>query len=111
MSSFHPFRFGIFLHNTNPSIQGLIDQARRAEQLGYATVLVPDHLGDAFAPSLALSVIAQATSSIRIGSFVYSNDFRHPVLLAKEVVTLDVLSQGRMEWGMGAGWMEEEYVQ
>jgi len=106
-----PFRFGIFSHNTSPSKQVLVDQARKAERIGYSTFLVPDHLGDQFSSVLALAMTASATSSLRIGSFVFDNDFRHPVLLAKDAATLDVLSDGRFEFGLGAGWMRLEYEQ
>jgi probable F420-dependent oxidoreductase len=104
-----PFRFGLFSHNTSPSLAHLVEQGRRAEQAGYACFLVPDHLEDQFAAALALAMVAQATTSIRIGSFVFDNDFRHPVLLAKDVATLDQLSNGRFEFGLGAGWMQSEY--
>jgi probable F420-dependent oxidoreductase len=104
-----PFRFGVVSHNTNVSLDALVARARLAEHLGYTTFLIPDHLGDQFDTSLALALVAQATSTLRIGSFVFANDFRHPVLLAKTVATLDVLSGGRFELGLGAGWMQSEY--
>lgn len=106
-----PFRFGVITHNTDPSLDNLVARARLAERLGYATFLVPDHLGDQFDTSLALAVVAQATSRLRIGSFVFANDFRHPALLAKTAATLDLLSGGRFELGLGAGWMQSEYEQ
>jgi probable F420-dependent oxidoreductase len=104
-----PFRFGLLSHNTSPSLEYLVALARRAEQAAYATFLLPDHLEDQFAPALALAMVVQATTSIRIGSCVFDNDFRHPVLLAKDVATLDHLSHGRFELGLGAGWMQSEY--
>jgi len=104
-----PFRFGLLSHNTSPSQDYLVAQALRAEQAGYATFLLPDHLEDQFAPALALAMVAQATTSIRMGSCVFDNDFRHPALLAKDVATLDQLSHGRFEFGLGAGWMQSEY--
>ncbi len=79
-----PFRFGVFSHNTSPSKHVLVGQARKAERLGYSTFLVPDHLGDQFSSVLALAMTASATTSLRIGSFVFDNDFRHPVLLARD---------------------------
>jgi probable F420-dependent oxidoreductase len=106
-----PFRFGVISHNTNPSLDALVARARLAERLGYSTFLIPDHLGDQFDTSLALALVARATSTLRVGSFVFDNDFRHPVLLAKAAATLDVLSGGRFELGLGAGWMEAEYEQ
>ncbi len=106
-----PFRFGIISHNTSPSLPMLIERARRAEQLGYATFLLPDHLEDQFAPALALAMVASATATLRMGSLVFDNDFRHPALLAREAATLDILSNGRFELGLGAGWMQSEYEQ
>jgi probable F420-dependent oxidoreductase len=86
-------------------------KARRAEHLGYSVLLVPDHLEAQLAPVPALLAAAEATTSLRIGSYVFANDFRHPVLLAQEAATLDVLSEGRFELGIGAGWMRTEYEQ
>lgn len=106
-----PFRFGLFCHNTTPSLEEMVKQASLAEQLGYNSFLLPDHIGDQFAPALALAHIARATTRLRIGSMVFNNDLRHPILLAKEAATLDQLSHGRLELGMGAGWMESEYRQ
>jgi probable F420-dependent oxidoreductase len=111
MQSHRPFRFGVITHNTDPSMDKLVARARLAEHLGYSTFLVPDHLGDQFDTSLALALVAQATSTLRIGSFVFANDFRHPALLAKTAATLDLLSGGRFELGLGAGWMQAEYEQ
>jgi probable F420-dependent oxidoreductase len=85
------------------------DQARRAEDLGYATLLMPDHFGDQLAPVPALAAVAAATSTLRLGSLVFGNDYRHPVVLAKEAATLDVLSEGRFELSLGAGWMKTDY--
>jgi probable F420-dependent oxidoreductase len=104
-----PFRFGVITHNTNASLDALLVRARLAERLGYSTFLIPDHLNDQFDTTLALALVAQATSALRIGSFVFANDFRHPALLAKTAATLDVLSAGRLELGLGAGWMQSEY--
>jgi probable F420-dependent oxidoreductase len=83
--------------------------ARKTEDLGYSTLYVPDHLDDQWAPMLALAVAAEATTSLRVGTLVLDNDFRHPVVLAKEAATLDVLTGGRFELGMGAGWMTTDY--
>lgn len=85
------------------------DLARKIEDLGYATLYVPDHLDDQWAPMIALTAAADATSTLRVGSLVLDNDFRHPVVLAKEAATLDVVSEGRLELGMGAGWMRTDY--
>ena len=111
MTRHRPFRLGALVHNTSPAKNRLVEQARLAEQLGYATFLVPDHIGDQFATVLALAMASSATTRLRVGSFVFDNDFRHPVLLAKEAATLDVLTDGRFEFGLGAGWMRSEYQQ
>lgn len=107
----HPFRFGVFAHNSSPHFDDLISLARKAESLGYSTLVLPDHLGDQFAPTVAMAAMAAVTSTLRIGSFVFCNDFRHPLMLAKEVATLDVISRGRFEVGLGAGWLTSEYEQ
>ena len=103
------FRFGVQI-STAPSFDTWIAKARLAEAAGFATFLMPDHLADQLAPVPALASVAAATQSIRIGSFVFNNDLRHPALLAKEVATLDVLSGGRVEFGLGAGWLRDEYA-
>ena len=86
-------------------------QARKAEDLGYATLLMPDHFGDQLAPVPALVAAACATSALRVGALVFDNDYRHPVVLAKEAATIDVLSGGRFEMSLGAGWMRTDYEQ
>jgi probable F420-dependent oxidoreductase len=93
-----------------------LDTARRAEDSGYATFLIRDHFiaepfGHQLAPLTVLATVAGATKTLRIGSLVLSNDYRHPVILAKEVATLDVLSNGRVELGLGAGFSQAEYDQ
>ncbi len=85
--------------------------ARKTEDLGYATLYVPDHLGDQWAPMVALTVAAEATTSLRVGTLVLDNDFRHPVVMAMEAATLDVVTGGRFELGLGAGWMTTDYEQ
>ena len=85
--------------------------AQRAEALGYDTLLMPDHITDQLAPVAALTAIAGATTTIRVGSFVFDNDYRNPVMLAKEATTLDLLSDGRLEFGIGAGWNRRDYRQ
>jgi probable F420-dependent oxidoreductase len=85
--------------------------ARKTQDLGYSTLYVPDHLDDQWAPMVALTVAAEATTTLRVGTLVLDNDFRHPVVLAKEAATLDVVTGGRFELGMGAGWMTNDYTQ
>jgi probable F420-dependent oxidoreductase len=81
------------------------------EELGYATLCVPDHFDDQLAPIPALLAAASATTTLRVGTLVLDNDYRHPVLTAKEAATLDVLSGGRFELGIGAGWLRSDYDQ
>jgi probable F420-dependent oxidoreductase len=108
----HPrkFRFGVQLHGASSGAE-LAAKARRAEELGYSAAFFPDHFGDQLAPVPALMAVADATTDLRIGTLVFDNDYRHPVVLAKECATLDVLSGGRLELGIGAGWMASDYEQ
>jgi len=110
MIRLRPFRFGVIVYQAK-SKDEWVAKARRAENLGYSTFLVPDHLEDQLAAVPALVAAAEATSSIRLGSSVFDNDFRHPVMLAKEAATIDLLSGGRFELGIGAGWAQPEYKQ
>ncbi|MGB7052297.1 MAG: TIGR03621 family F420-dependent LLM class oxidoreductase [Acidimicrobiales bacterium] len=104
------FRFAAQLSQSPDGTgRGWAEQARKAEGLGYATLFMPDHFGDQLAPVPALAAVAAATSSLRIGSLVFGNDYRHPIVLAKEAATLDVLSEGRFEMSLGAGWMKTDY--
>lgn len=83
--------------------------AQQAEELGYDSFMIPDHLGNQVGPIAALGALAIATDKIRLGTAVLANGFRHPAVLAKDAATIDVLSGGRLELGLGAGWMREEY--
>jgi len=83
--------------------------ARRVEESGYHTLVMPDHFGPRLALAPALVLVAEATSRLRVGSLVYDNDFRHPALLAQEVASIDLLTDGRFEFGLGAGWLKSEY--
>jgi probable F420-dependent oxidoreductase len=97
-----PFRFGVVAAQAR-SGEEWIEKARRIEALGYATIVVPDGLRYTLAPLPALAVAATATRTLRVGTYVVANDSRNPVLLAKEAATLDLLSDGRFEFGIGAG--------
>jgi probable F420-dependent oxidoreductase len=105
-----PFRFAVQVSNAESGAAWRA-LARKAEDLGYSTLFMPDHLGEQWAPLIALTVAAEATTTLRVGTLVLDNDFRHPVLLAKEAATLDLLSEGRLELGLGAGWMRDDYDQ
>ncbi|MGZ3616608.1 MAG: TIGR03621 family F420-dependent LLM class oxidoreductase [Ktedonobacteraceae bacterium] len=98
-----PFRFGVVAAYAT-SHTAWISTARRAEELGYAILLMPDRTTiGSFAPFPALAVAAEATKELRVGSYVFCNEYRHPVILARDAATLDVLSEGRFELGLGAG--------
>ncbi|HZU80124.1 MAG TPA: TIGR03621 family F420-dependent LLM class oxidoreductase [Acidimicrobiales bacterium] len=112
MSSTHPFRFAAQLSRPpDGTARGWAEQARRAEDLGYSALLMPDHFGEQLAPVPALMAAASATTRLRLGTLVFDNDYRHPLVLAKEAATLDLLSEGRLELGLGAGWMRTDYEQ
>ena len=98
----HRFRFGVVAAQAQSADQW-IGMARRAEELGFSTFLIPDTLGPTLSPIPALTAVAVATRTIRMGSYVFANDMRNPVLLARECATLDFLSGGRFELGLGAG--------
>src|SRR5918994_1492221 len=94
----HPFRFGVVSVET-ASGSAWTEFARRAEALGY----------DTLPPVPALMAAAAVTTTLRVGCTVFANDFRHPALLAKEAAAIDLLSDGRFEFGLGAGWLKDEY--
>lgn len=111
----HPFRFGVINEIYHPPKRWL-EQVRRIEALGYASFLIRDHLvsdffGHQYAPIAALSMAASVSERLAIGTLVIDNDFRHPAMLAKEMATLDLFSNGRLELGLGAGWLRNEYDQ
>jgi len=105
-----PFRFGIQC-SSPPDVdrRHWIDLARRLEDLGVHRMTVSDHLDDQLAPFAALMAAADATTTLRVGALVLSNDYRHPAIVAKEAATIDLLSDGRFELGLGAGWMTSDY--
>ena len=105
-----PFRFAA-MASRGRSAEHWRQVAQRAEALGYDSLLMPDHITDQLAPMPALAAAAAATTTLRIGSFVFDNDYRNPVMLAKEATTLDLLSSGRLEFGIGAGWSRRDYQQ
>lgn len=110
MTAHHPFRFGVQVDKANSGADWA-ELARRAEGHGYSCLTMPDHFGDQYAPVPALMAAAAATTQLRVGALVFDNDYKHPVVLAKELATIDVLSEGRLEIGLGAGWMISDYEQ
>src|SRR3954464_6578386 len=103
-----PFRF---LADVREVVTGpeLATRSRRAEQLGYHALVLPDHLLGQLSPVVAMATIAAATTTLRTSAFVHNNDLRHPAVLAQDLASLDVLSGGRLDVAIGAGWNEPEY--
>lgn len=112
MSASHhrPFRFGLQAGRANAGSDWL-DLARRAEDLGYSTLTMPDHFDDQLAPVPAMSAALAVTTALRVCALVFDNDYKHPLVLAKELATMDAISGGRVEVGLGAGWMRTDYEQ
>ncbi|MFT6293231.1 MAG: putative F420-dependent oxidoreductase [Ilumatobacter sp.] len=105
-----PFRFGVQLAATPTGVEWA-EQARRVESHGYDIATMPDHFDKQFAPVPGLQAILSATTTLRASALVFDNDYKHPLVLAKELATMDVLSGGRVEIGLGAGWMIADYEQ
>lgn len=105
-----PFRFGVY-SAIAPTMSAWRDQARSAEDLGYSSLYVSDHLDAQFGPLVATTVAAEATATLHLGPFVLNNDLRHPVVLAKEIATLGLAAEGRVEVGLGAGSLQSDYEQ
>jgi probable F420-dependent oxidoreductase len=104
-----PFRFAVIAPRCGSGTE-LTEWARKAEGLGYSAFFVPDHFIDHdLAPTVALAHVAAVTDTLRVGPLVLGNDYKHPVVLAREMATLDLLSAGRLELGIGAGWMTADY--
>lgn len=107
-----PFRFGVQCTGAGLDAAGWRDLARRVEGLGYSTLYMPDHFDDTpLAPMVGIAFAAAATERLRVGHLVLGNDYKHPVVVAKEAATIDLLSDGRLELGLGAGWMLTDYEQ
>jgi probable F420-dependent oxidoreductase len=105
-----PFRFGADLHGASHA--GLIERIQEIEQQGYQTITTGEHpTGDVLGQIATLAAVAMASSKLTIASHVFANDFRNPALLAREVATLDMLAEGRLEFGIGTGWARDEYLQ
>ncbi|MDQ6840495.1 MAG: TIGR03621 family F420-dependent LLM class oxidoreductase [Actinomycetota bacterium] len=110
MSHPHPFRFGVQVTSASDG-KAWAALAGKAEDLGFSSLFLPDHFGDQLATVPGLMAAADATTTLRVGALVWDNDYKHPVVLAKEAATIDVLSGGRLEFGIGAGWMNTDYEQ
>ncbi len=103
-----PFRFGIQAQNASTRKEW-VDLVKKSEDLGYSSMTLPDHFDGQLAPAIALQVAADVTTKLRVGALVWCNDYRHPVVFANEMATLDIMSEGRLELGIGAGWMKSDY--
>lgn len=104
----HPFRFGTELHGPFAG-RSWTDTVREIESLGYSTMFVPDHFDEGFGPIAAMASAAAVTTTLNVGSLVFDCDYRHPAVLAREMATIDALSEGRLEVGLGAGWKRWDY--
>jgi probable F420-dependent oxidoreductase len=105
-----PFRFGVQASRASDA-SSWRTLARSVEAAGYSVLSMPDHFTEQLAPVPALMAAADATTELRVGALVWDNDYRHPVVFAKELATMDLLSEGRLELGLGAGWMISDYEQ
>lgn len=103
-------RFGVELHGPFPGMNWH-DTIRAVEDFGYSTVFLPDHFQDQLAPIAAMTAAAMISDRLTVGSLVLDNDYRHPVITAMEMATIDLLSEGRLEFGLGAGWKRLDYDQ
>jgi probable F420-dependent oxidoreductase len=103
-----PFRFSV-QHHGAPSGEAWRELCRKTEDLGYTTLYLPDHFGDQWSPTVAMTIAAECTQALRVGALVYDVDYRHPVMQAKEIATLDLAFEGRTIFGFGAGWMKTDY--
>jgi probable F420-dependent oxidoreductase len=109
MSSSRPFRFGVEMMGPFDGMTWA-QSARELESLGYATLFAPDHLDEGYGPITAMATAAAATTTLRVATAVFAADFRHPAVLARELASIDQLSRGRLEIGIGAGYQVNDYV-
>ena len=103
-----PFHFLADVHEIVPGSE-LAARARRAEQMGYHALVLPDHLIGQLSPVVAMSTVAAATTTMRVSAFVLNNDLRHPAVLAQDLASIDVMSDGRLDVAIGGGWNKPEY--
>lgn len=108
----HEFRFSTAMPRLTQPVSAWREELRRIEDLGYWSVAISDHFtrGWVMEPLVAMTAAAEATRTLRMLPLVLGNDYRHPALLHKALATLDVLSGGRVEIGLGAGWMDSDYA-
>jgi probable F420-dependent oxidoreductase len=104
------FRFATQLNSPFPG-QSWMESAKEVEGLGYATIFVPDHFDEGHGPLAAMTAMAAATTTLKVGALVFDCDFRHPAVLARELATIDQVAEGRLEVGLGAGWKNTDYEQ
>lgn len=104
----HRFRFGVELH---APLEGRtwVDTVRELEGLGYSTLFVPDHFDEGLGPIAAMTAAAVVTDTLKVGALVFDTDYRHPAVVARELASIDVISEGRLEVGLGAGWKKLDY--
>ena len=102
------FRFAVDFQHPFPD-RSWPDSAREAESLGYSTMFVPDHFDEGIGPFTAMATAAAATTTLNVGALVLDCDFRHPTGVARELASIDLLSEGRLEVGLGAGWKRLDY--
>lgn len=110
MTDQRPFKFAAMIRGADSGAE-FLDRVRQIEQFGYTTLAMVDHFNPTYSPTPGLTAAAVAAPSLRVLATVYDNDFRNPVLLAKEIATLDQISGGRVDFGIGAGWLERDYEQ
>ena len=110
MTTARPFRFGVEMQAAFDGMSWA-DSVRLVEDLGYSTMFVPDHFDEGLGPIAAMASAAMVTTTLNVGSLVLDCDFRHPAILARELASIDQLSEGRLEVGLGAGWKRADYIQ
>jgi probable F420-dependent oxidoreductase len=108
MAHARPFRFGVEMLHAMEG-RSWTDSVREAEALGYSTLFVPDHFDEGYGPLTAMAATAAVTTTLNVGALVFDCDFRHPAVLARELASIDALSEGRLEVGLGAGWKKLDY--
>jgi len=103
-----PFRFAVDIKGPREGLTWA-DTVREVESLGYSTMFVPDHFDEGLGPITAMATAAAVTTTLNVGALVFDCDYRHPAVLARELATIDLLSEGRLEVGLGAGWKKLDY--